>query len=77
MKKYTNIPLKERKRNADRVFQHEAKLEEINRKRLIKEMFEEKHRQYEQENEGKTDKDHYVDEIISEKLKKYESEGEE
>ena len=49
MKRYTNIPLKERKRNADRVYRHEARLEE----RDIKKMFEEKHRQYEQENEGK------------------------
>lgn len=35
MKKYTNIPLKERKRNADRCYRHEARLEEIHLKREI------------------------------------------
>lgn len=37
MKKYSNIPLKERKRNADRVYRHELRLERINEKRLEKE----------------------------------------
>ena len=36
MKKYTNIPLKERKHNADRVYRHEVRLEEICLKRDIK-----------------------------------------
>ena len=34
MKKYSNIPLKERKRNSDRVYRHELRLERINEKRL-------------------------------------------
>lgn len=37
MKRYTNIPLKERKRNADRMYRHEVRVEEINEKRLEKE----------------------------------------
>ena len=37
MKKYSNIPLKERKRNADRVYRHELRLEQINEKRLERE----------------------------------------
>ena len=52
MKKYSNIPLKERKRNADRVYRHEVRLEEINEKRLeeekereIREMIRDKYRQ--------------------------------
>ena len=36
MKKYTNIPFKERKHNANRVYRHEVKLEEILQKREIK-----------------------------------------
>lgn len=61
MKKYSNIPLKERKRNANKMFRHEVRLEEINEKRLeeekereIREMIREKYRL---ENECKTDKD--------------------
>jgi len=54
MKKYTNIPLKERKRNADRCYRHEAKLEEINAKREMRE----KMRFWEQQNEEiKSDKE--------------------
>lgn len=37
MKSYTNIPLKERKRNANIVYQHELRLKRINEKRLEKE----------------------------------------
>ena len=37
MKKYTNIPLKERKRNAERCYRHEENLEERKIKRYIKE----------------------------------------
>ena len=37
MKSYTNIPLKERKRNADRVYRHELRLERINEKQLERE----------------------------------------
>lgn len=43
MKKYTNIPLKERKRNADRVYRHEERLEKLWWKRLEKQLDEEKH----------------------------------
>ena len=57
MKKYSNIPLKERKRNADRCYRHEVKLEEINQKREIRELIEEKERQWEQDNKFKTDKE--------------------
>lgn len=59
MKKHTNIPIKERIRNADRVYRHGQKLEEINFKRLVKEKFEEK------ENNVETDKDRYFDEIYA------------
>ena len=70
MKKYSNIPLKERKRNADKMFRHEVKLEEINEKRLI----EEKHREieemirekYRQENASKTDKDIQLEQAFAE-----------
>lgn len=37
MKSYTNIPLKERKRNANIVYRHELRLKRINEKRLEKE----------------------------------------
>ena len=37
MKKYSNIPLKERKRNADRVYRHEERLGEITMRKLAKE----------------------------------------
>ena len=37
MKKYSNIPLKERKRNADRVYRHEERLDEITMRKLTKE----------------------------------------
>lgn len=53
MKKYSNIPLKERKRNADRCYRHEDRLEEIKIKRMIKE----KERQWSQDSEYKTDKE--------------------
>lgn len=59
MKKYSNIPLKERKRNADRCYRHEVRLEEINEKRLeeekersIQELIEEKKRLFMQNCEG-------------------------
>ena len=70
MKKYSNIPLKERKRYADRMFRHEIKLEEINEKRLeeekereIREMIRDKYRQ---ENEGKTDKEREFERVFAE-----------
>ena len=70
MKKYSNIPLKERKRNADKMFRHEVKLEEINEKRLeeekereIREMIRDKYRQ---ENEGKSDKDRELEQAFEE-----------
>lgn len=57
MKKHSNIPLKERKRNADRCYRHEVRLEEINQKRAMRELIEAKERQWTQENEYKTDKE--------------------
>lgn len=70
MKKYSNIPLKERKRYADRMFRHEIKLEEINEKRLeeekereIREMIRDKYRQ---ENESKTDKEREIERVFAE-----------
>lgn len=65
MKKYSNIPLKERKRNADRVYRHEVRLAEINEKRQIQdkereiqEYIEEKKRAFMQNCEGaETDKE--------------------
>ena len=41
MKKYANIPLKERQRNADRVYRHEERLEKLWWKRLEKQLDEE------------------------------------
>ena len=63
MKKYTNIPLKERVRNADRCYRHEANLEEREYKRLISE----KERQSDSEN--KTDKDRQFADVENELLK--------
>lgn len=57
MKKYTNIPLKERKRNAERCYRHEEKLEE----RVIERYIKEKERQCNAE--YKTDKDREADEV--------------
>lgn len=74
MKKYSNIPLKERKRYADRMFRHEIKLEEINEKRLeeekereIREMIRNKYRQ---ESEGKSDKERQEEETFA-KLREF------
>lgn len=70
MKKYTNIPLKERKRNAERCYRHEEKLEEREFKRLIKE------KQCVSENEtNETDKDRQFDEVYK-RLKALEKGGE-
>ena len=70
MKKYSNIPLKERKRNADKMFRHEVKLEEINEKRLIqekiREMEEMTREKYRQENASKTDKDREIEQAVAE-----------
>lgn len=63
MKKYTNIPLKERKRNAERCFRHEESLEE----RAIKQFIKEKERQC--NSEHKTEKDREFAEIENEVLK--------
>lgn len=41
MKRYSNIPLKERKRNADRVYHHEERLEKLWYKKLAKQDEEE------------------------------------
>ena len=63
MKKYTNIPLKERKHNADRVYRHEVRLEEISIKREIK-------LKEEQYNKGcKSDKERQEDEAFAQLLK--------
>ena len=70
MKKYTNIPLKERKRNAERCYHHEEKLEEREIKRLIKE------KEKQLNSEHKTDKDREFDEIQNEVLKSMEKGGE-
>lgn len=69
MKKYTNIPLKERKRNAERCSRHEEQLEEREIKRLIKE----KERQL--NSEHKTEKDREFAEIQNEVLKAMEKGG--
>ena len=71
MKKYTNIPLKERKRNAERCSRHEERLEERAFKRLIKEKFKEK----QCNSEYKTDKDREFAEIQNEVLKAIEKGG--
>lgn len=63
MKKYSNIPIKERKRNAERCYHHEEKLVEREIKRYIKE----KERQC--NSEHKTDKDLEFAEIENEVLK--------
>lgn len=67
MKKYSNIPPKERKRNAERCSRHEEHLEEREIKRLIKEK--------QCNSEYKTDKDREADEVY-ERLKALEKGGE-
>lgn len=69
MKKYSNIPFKERKRNANKMFRHEVRLDEINEKRLeeekereIREMIRDKYRQ---ECEYKTDKERQEEEAFA------------
>ncbi len=90
MKKYSNIPLKERKRNADRCYRHEVRAEELREKREAKEKelsekeyYEAKRRQYEQyeqlHKDAKSDKERQEDEAFA-RLKELcgkESEGEE
>lgn len=61
MKKYSNIPLKERKRNADRVYRHEERLEEIIQRREMRELIAMKEGQSKQ----KTDKDREVAEVMA------------
>ena len=61
MKKYSNIPLIERKRNAERCYRHEDNLEEREIRRLIKEK--------QCNSEHKTDKDREFAEIENEVLK--------
>lgn len=70
MKRYTNIPLKERKRNAERCYRHEANLEERQLKRLIKEKEKQWHSKY------KTDKDREFAEIENEVFKAIAKGGE-
>lgn len=69
MKRYTNIPLKERKRNAERCYRHEANLEERQLKRLIKE------KEKQQDSEYKSDKDREFAEIENELLKAIQKGG--
>lgn len=64
MKKYSNIPLKERKRNAERCYRHEENLEE----RAIKRYIKEKERQCASDFE--TDKDREVDNTNNEVYKR-------
>lgn len=64
MKKYTNILLKERKRNADRVYRHEVRLEEINEKRAIKDKF------------GQYDMEREFDEIFAQLKERFGEESE-
>ena len=59
MKKYTNIPFKERKHNTDRVYRHEVKLEEIIQKKEMKA----KEQHYEKG--CKTDKERQEDEAFA------------
>ena len=64
MKKYSNIPLKERKRNAERCYRHEENLEE----RAIKRYIKEKESQF--NSDYKTDKDREVDNTDNEVYKR-------
>lgn len=72
MKRYTNIPLKERKRNADRMYRHEATLYEKSIRNLIKDKFQ----KYERDcDEVTSDKDREANEVYA-RLKALEkSEG--
>lgn len=63
MKKYTNIPFKERKHNADRCYRHEVRLEEIIQKQEMKA----KEQHYEKG--CKTDKETQEDEAFARLLK--------
>lgn len=73
MKKYNNIPLKERKRNADRCYQHEARAEKLRQERETKEeklleeqYYEAKCRLYEQlPKDTRTDKERQEDEAFA------------
>ena len=83
MKKYSYIPLKERKRNADRCYRHEVRAEIRAKEReteaeqlAIKRMFEEKHRAFEQENEVKTDKDREIERAFAEFKARFGEESE-
>ena len=63
MKRYTNIPFKERKHNADRVYRHEVRLEEMHQKQEMK--AKEEH----YEKGCKTDKERQEDEAFARLLK--------
>lgn len=83
MKSYTNIPLKERKRNADRCYRHEVRAETRAKEReakaeqlAIKRMFEEKQRAFEQKNEAKTDKDIQLEQAFAEFKARFGKESE-
>ena len=71
MKKHNNIPFKERKRNADRVYRHEERLEEIGEKRL----FKEKIQSLQGYEEAKSDKERECDEVYQ-RLKALEERSE-
>ena len=55
MKKYTNIPFKERQHNANRVYRHEVRLEEILQKREMK--AKEQHYEKGQKNDKESQED--------------------
>lgn len=62
MKKYSNIPIRERKRNADKMYRHEENLEERAFKRLIKDK--------ERQKQNMTDKDRECNEVENETYKR-------
>ena len=73
MKRYNNIPFKERKRNDNKMYRHEVRLEEIAQKRLekekersIQEYIEEKKRAFMQNCEGaESDKEQQWNEAVA------------
>ena len=69
MKKYSNIPLKERKINADRCYRHEARLEEIEMRKLIK------LKKHNKTDKTQTDKEQQEAEAFA-RLKSFEKGGE-
>lgn len=60
MKKHNNIPFKERKRNADRVYRHEERLGDMR-----KGLFKEKIQSLQGYEEAKSDKERECDEVYA------------